>query len=47
LPPAPPVPNTVMRGFSSLMSEIFRLMLMLASLRGIHLGSGWPARSWG
>jgi hypothetical protein len=40
LPPAPPVPNTVMRGFSSLMSEIFRLTLMLASLRGSHRGVG-------
>src|SRR6516162_6515589 len=31
LPPAPPTPNTVMRGFSSRMSGIFKLMLMAAS----------------
>src|SRR5580704_10139832 len=31
LPPAPPTPNTVIRGFSSRMSGIFRLMLMAAS----------------
>src|SRR5271169_6098545 len=31
LPPAPPTPNTVMRGFSSRMSGIFRLMVMVAS----------------
>jgi hypothetical protein len=35
LPPAPPTPNTVIRGFSSRMSGIFKLMLMAASyLRG-------------
>src|SRR4051812_42451612 len=35
LPPAPPHPNTVIRGFSSRMSGIFRLMVMVASsLRG-------------
>src|SRR5690242_18698565 len=35
LPPAPPTPNTVIRGLSSLMSGIFRLMLIFASsLRG-------------
>ena len=28
LPPAPPTPNTVIFGFSSLISGIFRLMLM-------------------
>src|SRR5215467_11898607 len=28
LPPAPPTPNTVIRGFSSRMSGIFKLMLM-------------------
>jgi hypothetical protein len=32
LPPAPPTPNTVIRGFSSRISGIFRLMLMIASL---------------
>src|ERR1700726_448332 len=32
LPPAPPTPNTVIRGFSSLISGIFKLMLMAASL---------------
>src|SRR6202167_3663777 len=31
LPPAPPTPNTVIRGFSSRMSGIFRLMVMVAS----------------
>src|SRR5580693_9573112 len=31
LPPAPPTPKTVMRGFSSRMSGIFRLMVMVAS----------------
>src|ERR1700730_18220129 len=31
LPPAPPTPNTVIRGFSSRMSGIFKLMLMAAS----------------
>src|SRR5262249_34112198 len=37
LPPAPPAPNTVIRGFSSRMSGIFKLMLMCASsCRGIH-----------
>src|SRR5262245_58697520 len=34
LPPAPPTPKTVMRGFSSRMSGIFRLMLMGASCWG-------------
>src|ERR1700693_1488059 len=32
LPPAPLTPNTVIRGFSSRISGIFRLMLMAASL---------------
>src|SRR5579883_3321201 len=43
LPPAPPVPNTVIRGLSSRISGIFRLMLMAAapSLRaGEELGGG-------
>src|SRR5215467_10803925 len=31
LPPAPPTPNTVIRGFSSRMSGTFKLMLMAAS----------------
>jgi hypothetical protein len=31
LPPAPPVPKTVMRGLSSRMSGIFRLIVMAAS----------------
>src|SRR5436305_1462285 len=31
LPPAPPTPNTVIRGLSSLMSGIFRLIVMAAS----------------
>src|SRR6516225_7416541 len=36
LPPAPPHPKTVIRGLSSRMSGIFRLMLMAASsLRGV------------
>src|SRR5262244_1302468 len=40
LPPAPPTPNTVIRGFSSRISGIFRLMLMAAScLRGPCRGS--------
>src|SRR5262245_34846356 len=34
LPPAPPTPNTVMRGFNSRMSGIFKLMLMGASCWG-------------
>src|SRR5262249_34609575 len=44
LPPAPPVPNTVIRGFNSRMSGIFRSMLMFASLiRGNHAGSARSA----
>jgi hypothetical protein len=31
LPPAPPTPNTVILGFNSRMSGIFKLMLMAAS----------------
>src|SRR5262249_42613766 len=31
LPPAPPTPNTVMRGFSSRMSGIFKLIVIVAS----------------
>src|SRR5262249_30170555 len=31
LPPAPPTPNTVIRGLSSLMSGIFKLIVMAAS----------------
>src|ERR1700678_2191592 len=31
LPPAPPTPKTVIRGFNSRMSGIFKLMLMAAS----------------
>src|SRR3954462_6856439 len=34
LPPAPPTPNTVNRGFSSRISGIFRLMLIFASCLG-------------
>src|SRR6516162_10124523 len=36
LPPAPPTPNTVMRGFNSRISGMFRLMVIVASssLRG-------------
>ena len=31
LPPAPPTPNTVIFGFSSLISGIFRLIVMASS----------------
>src|ERR1700685_1114197 len=34
LPPAPPTPHTMMRGFNSLSSGAFRLIDMLASLVG-------------
>src|ERR1700735_1501606 len=34
LPPAPPTPQTMMRGFNSLSSGAFRLIDMLASLVG-------------
>src|SRR5215475_10245118 len=44
LPPAPPVPNTVIRGFSSRTSGIFRLMLMFASSYAeVTAGSGRSA----
>src|SRR5215470_6993804 len=39
LPPAPPTPNTVIRGFSSRMSGILRLMLMGASSMRGHLNA--------
>src|SRR5262245_43339738 len=49
LPPAPPVPNTVIRGFNSRMSGIFRLMLMCASSYAeVTAGSGRSATGrWG
>ena len=39
LPPAPPTPHTMMRGFSSLSSGAFRLIDMLASLRWTPAGA--------
>ena len=45
LPPAPPTPNTVIRGFSSGMSGILRLMVMFASrsrARGFAAGLAGP-----
>src|SRR6185312_14005325 len=43
-PPAPPVPNTVIRGLSSRTSGIFRLMLMFASSYAeVAAGSGRSA----
>src|SRR5215831_8992298 len=44
LPPAPPVPKTVIRGLSSRTSGIFRLMLMFASLSGHHRRRVGPVR---
>src|SRR5271170_710325 len=45
LPPAPPTPHTMMRGFSSLSSGAFRLIDMLASLRWTPAGADWNACS--
>src|SRR5215471_3564066 len=46
LPPAPPTPKTVIRGFSSRISGIFRLMLMVAScVRGRMHRRASPAES--
>src|SRR5688572_32103463 len=40
LPPAPPTPNTVMRGFISRMSGIFRLMLILCLSCALRSATG-------
>src|SRR5947209_17948636 len=44
LPPAPPVPKTVIRGLSSRTSGIFRLMLMFASRERHHRRRVGPVR---
>src|SRR5215471_1572000 len=44
LPPAPPVPKTVIRGLSSRTSGIFRLMLMFASRKRRHRRRVGPVR---
>src|ERR1700722_7393778 len=47
LPPAPPTPKTVIRGFNSRMSGIFKLMLMayLSSARAASTAEcRWPGR---
>src|SRR5271165_4422684 len=44
-PPAPPTPNTVIRGLSSRMSGIFKLIVMGASLIREHLGRREDGRS--
>src|SRR5499427_9017227 len=44
-PPAPPTPNTVIRGFNSRMSGIFRLIVMAASPEcGRENPQIWPVR---
>src|SRR4030088_707863 len=54
LPPAPPTPNTVIRGFNSRMSGTLRLMVMVASrLRARWFapadgrGSWWKSKGYG
>src|SRR5579862_257124 len=46
-PPAPPTPNTVIRGFSSRISGMFRLIVMVASssLRSLRRRFQRPARA--
>src|SRR5258708_6059076 len=44
LPPAPPTPNTVIRGFSSLISGTLRLMVMIASRLRARLSRNVPGR---
>ncbi len=48
LPPAPPTPNTVIRGFNSRISGIFRLMLMGASFlrERAQAAERLPVRRW-
>jgi hypothetical protein len=43
LPPAPPTPKTVIRGFSSLMSGGVMLSAMVASRSYARVGSPGPA----
>src|SRR6185295_18176449 len=45
LPPAPPTPNTVILGLSSLMSGIFRFMVMAASFRARTRGQACATRA--